>query len=142
MIFFGIFIFLTVCLKVSCFFFPCFRCISRIRFSYQLNSIAQLGPTNLFVRKHYCIFKLIAPTFLFRAAFMCGREPNFELSEEEKQELSKFKWEEFLAMTRHAITHKSNLSLPGSIIIYEEERKYINLLLDIFHLTSLNVCSH
>ncbi|XP_039021215.1 ethylene-responsive transcription factor-like protein At4g13040 [Hibiscus syriacus] len=41
-----------------------------------------------------------------RAAFMCGREPNFELSEEEKQELRKFKWEEFLAYTRHSITNK------------------------------------
>lgn len=51
-----------------------------------------------------------------RAAFMCGREPNFELSEEEKQELKKFKWEEFLAITRHAITskkHKRRLG-PGS----------------------------
>ncbi|XP_039057590.1 ethylene-responsive transcription factor-like protein At4g13040 [Hibiscus syriacus] len=41
-----------------------------------------------------------------RAAFMCGREPNFELSEEEKQELRKFKWDEFLAYTRHSITNK------------------------------------
>ncbi|ESW12658.1 hypothetical protein PHAVU_008G131500 [Phaseolus vulgaris] len=50
-----------------------------------------------------------------RAAFMCGREPNFELPEEEKRELSKFKWDEFLAMTRQAITrkkHKRRLS-PG-----------------------------
>lgn len=38
---------------------------------------------------------------------MCGREPNFELPEEEKQELRQFKWEEFLEMTRSAITHKS-----------------------------------
>lgn len=43
-----------------------------------------------------------------RAAFMCGREPNFELSEEEKQELRKLDWEEFLALTRHAITHKKH----------------------------------
>ncbi|RDX66746.1 Ethylene-responsive transcription factor-like protein, partial [Mucuna pruriens] len=42
-----------------------------------------------------------------RAAFMCGREPNFELPEEEKRELCKYKWEEFLAMTRQAITSKS-----------------------------------
>lgn len=41
---------------------------------------------------------------------MCGREPNFELSEKEKEELRKFKWDEFLAMTRHAITNKSNIS--------------------------------
>ena len=39
---------------------------------------------------------------------MCGREPNFELSEEEKQELGKFKWDEFLAYTRRSITNKSN----------------------------------
>ncbi|CAL0304541.1 unnamed protein product [Lupinus luteus] len=52
-----------------------------------------------------------------RAAFMCGREPNFELPEEEKRELRNFKWDEFLAMTRHAITrkkHKRRLS-PGSL---------------------------
>ncbi|KAL8484200.1 hypothetical protein ACS0TY_026775 [Phlomoides rotata] len=41
-----------------------------------------------------------------RAAFMCGREPNFALSEEEKQELRQYKWEEFLAITRSAITNK------------------------------------
>lgn len=41
-----------------------------------------------------------------RAAFMCGREPNFELSEEEKQELRQFKWDDFLAFTRSAITNK------------------------------------
>lgn len=38
---------------------------------------------------------------------MCGREPNFELPEDEKQELSKFNWEEFLAFTRSAINNKS-----------------------------------
>ncbi|XP_022728263.1 ethylene-responsive transcription factor-like protein At4g13040 [Durio zibethinus] len=41
-----------------------------------------------------------------RAAFMCGREPNFELPEEEKLELRKFKWDEFLAYTRRSITDK------------------------------------
>ncbi|KAK7256101.1 hypothetical protein RIF29_29535 [Crotalaria pallida] len=53
-----------------------------------------------------------------RAAFMCGREPNFELPEEEKRELRNFKWDEFLAMTRHAITrkkHKRRIS-PGPSI--------------------------
>lgn len=49
-----------------------------------------------------------------RAAFMCGREPNFELSEEEKQELGKFKWEEFLAITRHAITSKKHKRRLGT----------------------------
>lgn len=43
-----------------------------------------------------------------RAAFMCGREPNFVLSEEEKQELRQYKWEEFLALTRNAITSKKH----------------------------------
>ncbi|XP_058765232.1 ethylene-responsive transcription factor-like protein At4g13040 isoform X1 [Vicia villosa] len=43
-----------------------------------------------------------------RAAFMCGREPNFDLPEEEKQELRKFKWDDFLAMTRQAITRKKH----------------------------------
>ncbi|XP_027337636.1 ethylene-responsive transcription factor-like protein At4g13040 [Abrus precatorius] len=41
-----------------------------------------------------------------RAAFMCGREPNFELPEEEKRELCNLKWEEFLAITRQAIASK------------------------------------
>ncbi|KAM7264457.1 hypothetical protein ACFE04_002140 [Oxalis oulophora] len=41
-----------------------------------------------------------------RAAFMIGREPNFEISEEEKQELRKFKWDEFLAFTRRGINDK------------------------------------
>lgn len=49
-----------------------------------------------------------------RAAFMCGREPNFELSEEEKQELRQFKWEEFLEMTRNAITSKKHQRRLGS----------------------------
>ncbi|KAG6414675.1 hypothetical protein SASPL_122048 [Salvia splendens] len=44
-----------------------------------------------------------------RAAFMCGREPNFELSEEEKQELGKFNWDEFLA-----ITNKKNYRHGGT----------------------------
>ncbi|KAL1826173.1 hypothetical protein DCAR_0314360 [Daucus carota subsp. sativus] len=41
-----------------------------------------------------------------RAAFMCGREPNFELSEEDKKELRKLNWEEFLSLTRSAIASK------------------------------------
>ncbi|KAL9228336.1 hypothetical protein vseg_003928 [Gypsophila vaccaria] len=41
-----------------------------------------------------------------RAAFMCGREPNMELSREEKQELRKLNWDDFLAKTRSAITTK------------------------------------
>ncbi|CAK9182042.1 unnamed protein product [Ilex paraguariensis] len=49
-----------------------------------------------------------------RAAFMCGREPNFELLEEEKQELRKFKWDEFLAITRSAITIKKHRRRTGA----------------------------
>ncbi|KAH7837175.1 hypothetical protein Vadar_010587 [Vaccinium darrowii] len=49
-----------------------------------------------------------------RAAFMCGREPNYELSEEEKQELRKFKWEDFLAVTRSAITSKKHRRRSGA----------------------------
>ncbi|GKV33956.1 hypothetical protein SLEP1_g42390 [Rubroshorea leprosula] len=48
-----------------------------------------------------------------RAAFMCGREPNFELPEEEKQELRGLKWEEFLAFTRRAINSKKNKKRIG-----------------------------
>ncbi|WOL11384.1 ethylene-responsive transcription factor [Canna indica] len=54
-----------------------------------------------------------------RAAFMCGREPNFELSEEEKQELQQYNWEEFLAMTRSAINNKSKIKL----VSIENQRK-------------------
>ncbi|PSS09644.1 Ethylene-responsive transcription factor-like protein [Actinidia chinensis var. chinensis] len=50
-----------------------------------------------------------------RAAFMCGREPNFELSEEEKHELRKFKWDEFLAVTRSAITNKKQRRRGGAV---------------------------
>ncbi|XP_065875845.1 ethylene-responsive transcription factor-like protein At4g13040 [Euphorbia lathyris] len=49
-----------------------------------------------------------------RAAFMCGREPNFELSEEEKQELRRFKWDEFLAVTRSAINNKKHKRRSGA----------------------------
>ncbi|KAK4366214.1 hypothetical protein RND71_014094 [Anisodus tanguticus] len=49
-----------------------------------------------------------------RAAFMCGREPNFELSEEEKQELRQFKWDDFLAFTRSAITNKKTRRRSGA----------------------------
>ncbi|KAI5064302.1 hypothetical protein GOP47_0020972 [Adiantum capillus-veneris] len=41
-----------------------------------------------------------------RAAYLCGRVPNFELSEEEKHELHGLQWEEFLLMTKEAIASK------------------------------------
>lgn len=53
-----------------------------------------------------------------RAAFMCGREPNFELSEEEKQELKQLNWDKFLAMTRSAITNKSKKLPPFKIQLF------------------------
>ncbi|GMH02485.1 hypothetical protein Nepgr_004324 [Nepenthes gracilis] len=49
-----------------------------------------------------------------RAAFMCGREPNFELSEAEKQELLTYNWDEFLAMTRRSITSKKTKRWDGA----------------------------
>ncbi|KAK6940503.1 hypothetical protein RJ641_030034 [Dillenia turbinata] len=49
-----------------------------------------------------------------RAAFMCGREPNFELSREEKLELMQFNWDEFLAKTRQAITTKKHQRRAGA----------------------------
>ncbi|XP_012833547.1 PREDICTED: ethylene-responsive transcription factor-like protein At4g13040 isoform X1 [Erythranthe guttata] len=49
-----------------------------------------------------------------RAAFMCGREPNTVISEEEKEELRKYKWDEFLAMTRSSITNKKVQRRTGS----------------------------
>ncbi|CAM0945601.1 unnamed protein product [Alopecurus aequalis] len=49
-----------------------------------------------------------------RAAFMCGREPNFELSEEEKKELDTYTWEDFLAITRDTITNKKQRKV-GSV---------------------------
>ncbi|EHA8590763.1 putative ethylene-responsive transcription factor-like protein [Cocos nucifera] len=45
---------------------------------------------------------------------MCGREPNFELSEEEKQELRQYKWEDFLAVTRNAINSKKHQKRLGA----------------------------
>ncbi|XP_054784695.1 ethylene-responsive transcription factor-like protein At4g13040 isoform X2 [Prosopis cineraria] len=56
-----------------------------------------------------------------RAAFMCGREPNFELSEKEKQELSKLQWDEFLAFTRQSITSKKHKRRLGSRQCSESE---------------------
>uniref|UniRef100_A0A2P2P267 Ethylene-responsive transcription factor-like protein At4g13040 n=1 Tax=Rhizophora mucronata TaxID=61149 RepID=A0A2P2P267_RHIMU len=45
---------------------------------------------------------------------MCGREPNFELPEEEKQELRRYKWDEFLAITRSAINNKKHKRVIAS----------------------------
>lgn len=47
---------------------------------------------------------------------MCGREPNFELTVEEKDELSKLSWDEFLTMTRSAINSKSIFRILSIIL--------------------------
>ncbi|KAL1225700.1 Ethylene-responsive transcription factor-like protein [Cardamine amara subsp. amara] len=59
-----------------------------------------------------------------RAAFMCGREPNFELSEDEKQELKRQSWEEFLACTRRTITNKK----PKRRIEHEDKETNASML--------------
>jgi len=41
-----------------------------------------------------------------RAAYLCGREPNFELTDAEKQELQLLQWEDFLEQTRQSILNK------------------------------------
>ncbi|XP_047168832.1 ethylene-responsive transcription factor-like protein At4g13040 isoform X1 [Vigna umbellata] len=70
-----------------------------------------------------------------RAAFMCGREPNFELQEEEKMELCKLKWEDFLAMTRQAIISKKHKrkhspeakDVSMEVSVHSVDRKVVNL---------------
>ncbi|KAJ0622816.1 putative transcription factor AP2-EREBP family [Helianthus annuus] len=54
-----------------------------------------------------------------RAAFMCGREPNFELTAEEKDELSKLSWDDFLTMTRSAINSKKHQRRVSSRMKFE-----------------------
>lgn len=54
-----------------------------------------------------------------RAAFMCGREPNFELTVEEKEKLSKLSWDEFLLITRSAIHSKKNRRRVSSRMKFE-----------------------
>ncbi|XP_076888109.1 uncharacterized protein LOC143538429 isoform X2 [Bidens hawaiensis] len=54
-----------------------------------------------------------------RAAFLCGREPNFELTVKEKDELSKLSWDDFLAMTRTAINSKKTQRRMSSRMKFE-----------------------
>lgn len=58
-----------------------------------------------------------------RAAFMCGREPNFELTIEQKDELSKLSWDEFLTMTRSAINSKKNQRRVSSRMKFEHQQQ-------------------
>jgi hypothetical protein len=55
-----------------------------------------------------------------RAAYLCGREPNFELTEAEKQELQLLQWEDFLEQTRQSILSKKrkrgNRDASGQIV--------------------------
>lgn len=54
-----------------------------------------------------------------RAAFKCGREPNFELTVEEKDKLSKMSWDDFLTMTRSAINSKKHQRRVSSRMKFE-----------------------
>ncbi|CAH1431941.1 unnamed protein product [Lactuca virosa] len=58
-----------------------------------------------------------------RAAFMCGREPNFELTVEEKDELSQLSWDDFLAMTRSAINSKKSQRRVSSRMKFENQQQ-------------------
>ncbi|GJR92939.1 zf-CCHC domain-containing protein [Tanacetum coccineum] len=59
-----------------------------------------------------------------RAAYLCGREPIFDLAIEEIEELSKLSWDDFLIMTRSAINSKIKVT---SI---EESKDLTSLSLD------------
>ncbi|XP_078156346.1 integrase-type DNA-binding superfamily protein isoform X3 [Carex rostrata] len=77
-----------------------------------------------------------------RAAFMCGREPNFELTEEEKEELGRYTWEAFLEMTRNNINNKTwkTKETPSSPDKKESEIMYnthINMNLSPINLSKL-----
>ncbi|XP_071698396.1 ethylene-responsive transcription factor-like protein At4g13040 isoform X2 [Rutidosis leptorrhynchoides] len=61
-----------------------------------------------------------------RAAFLCGREPNFELTVEEKDELSKLTWDEFLIMTRDAINNKRHQRRVSSRMKFENHHLNID----------------
>nr|XP_043610698.1 ethylene-responsive transcription factor-like protein At4g13040 [Erigeron canadensis] len=54
-----------------------------------------------------------------RAAFLCGREPNYELTVEAKEELSKLSWDDFLTMTRAAINSKKHQRRVSSRMMFE-----------------------
>ncbi|CAI9297438.1 unnamed protein product [Lactuca saligna] len=58
-----------------------------------------------------------------RAAFMCGREPNFELTVEEKDELSQLSWDDFLARTRSAINSKKSQRRVSSRMKFENRQQ-------------------
>ncbi|KAG0456084.1 hypothetical protein HPP92_023872 [Vanilla planifolia] len=62
-----------------------------------------LGTVALKKKQHACMTERLS----------CGREPNFELLEDEKLELSQYNWDDFLAMTRNAITNKKNRRIGG-----------------------------
>ncbi|KAL8213969.1 hypothetical protein R6Q57_003418 [Mikania cordata] len=62
-----------------------------------------------------------------RAAFMCGREPNFELTMEDKDALSKLSWDDFLIMTRSAINSKKHQRRVSSRMKFEHPSQEKNV---------------
>ncbi|KAI7743741.1 hypothetical protein M8C21_017710 [Ambrosia artemisiifolia] len=78
----------------------------------------QVGSRTLDMSAYFQHLRLTL-TNLQRAAFMCGREPNFELSAEEKDELSKLSWDDFLTMTRSAINSKKHQRRVSSRMKFE-----------------------
>ncbi|GAA0154990.1 DNA-binding transcription factor [Lithospermum erythrorhizon] len=73
-----------------------------------------------------------------RAAFKCGREPNFEISEEEKQELRQVNWEDFLTITRSAITNKKPRKKKGPVSRRNSEPVMLNGDSKLDHNTDLS----
>ncbi|KAM0909159.1 hypothetical protein ACQ4PT_014979 [Festuca glaucescens] len=71
-----------------------------------------------------------------RAAFMRGREPNFELSEEEKKDLDTYTWEDFLAITRNTITTKKQRKVGSP------RRNKVDLFIGDTEMVNGGGCSH
>lgn len=61
------------------------------------------------------IATLIRVLSISRAAYVCGRETNSELSEKEKQELEGLLWEEFLDFPTESEVEESKLDVAGSL---------------------------
>lgn len=78
--------------------------------SFTHSQLPRLSLTLAIVKRSYFIFTFgLFIVISCTIAFICGREPNFELTVEEKDELSQLSWDDFLAMTRSAINSKSKL---------------------------------
>ncbi|XP_071721540.1 uncharacterized protein [Rutidosis leptorrhynchoides] len=59
-----------------------------------------------------------------KAAFLCGREPNFELTDKEKDELSQLTWDGFLIMTRDAINSKKHQRRGPRMKFENQQQQY------------------